>query len=161
MKLKLDLWHHLLDIYIYIYSRWCHKSSSLRALWLTLEAKVGRVHFIYVNHTNIINQIPKIRFLRVTIVMSRRKQRATYIPNLKDLSCFMRPGFWKKGVWPTFGCKARQSDPIAMKIKHTANLLNEYIKYQIDISKYVETSLKNSDGLVDWQTDVWANIATT
>ena len=46
----------------------------------------------------------------------------------------------KKLVWPTFGCKLGQSDPIVMQIKldMSCHLLNVYTKFQIDISKHVE-----------------------
>ena len=46
----------------------------------------------------------------------------------------------KKYVWPTFGCKLGQSDPIVMQLKldMSCHLLNVYTKFQIDISKHVE-----------------------
>ena len=46
----------------------------------------------------------------------------------------------KKWVWPTFGCKLGQSDPIVMQLKlgMPCHLLNVYTKFQIDISKHVE-----------------------
>ena len=46
----------------------------------------------------------------------------------------------KKWVWPTFGCKLGQSDPIVMQLKldMSCHLLNVYTKFQIDISKHVE-----------------------
>ena len=45
----------------------------------------------------------------------------------------------KKWVWPTFGCKLGQSDPIVMQLElDMCHLLNVYTKFQIDISKHVE-----------------------
>ena len=46
----------------------------------------------------------------------------------------------KKWVWPTFGCKLGQSDPIVMQLEldMSCHLLNVYTKFQIDISKHVE-----------------------
>ena len=46
----------------------------------------------------------------------------------------------KKWVWPTFGCKLGQSDPIVMQLKlnMSCHLLNVYTKFEIDISKHVE-----------------------
>ena len=46
----------------------------------------------------------------------------------------------KKLVWPIFGCKLGQSDPIVMQLKldMLCHLLNVYTKFQIDISKHVE-----------------------
>ena len=46
----------------------------------------------------------------------------------------------KKWVWPTFGCKLGQNDPIVMQLKldMSCRLLNVYTKFQIDISKHVE-----------------------
>ena len=52
----------------------------------------------------------------------------------------MRPWLKKKQVWPTFGCKLGQGDPIVMQLKldMSFQLLNVYTKFQIDISKHVE-----------------------
>ena len=71
--------------------------------------------------------------------MSRSIQQATCVPNLKNLSWFMRP-WLQKCVWPTFGCKLGQSDPIVMQLKPdmSCHLLKVYAKFQIDISKHVE-----------------------
>ena len=46
----------------------------------------------------------------------------------------------KKWVWPSFGCKLGQSDPIVMQFKldMLCHLLNVYTKFQINISKHVE-----------------------
>ena len=46
----------------------------------------------------------------------------------------------KKWVWPTFGCKLGQSDPIVMQLKldMSCHLLNVYTKFQIDIPKHIE-----------------------
>ena len=81
--------------------------------------------------------------------MSRRIQRATYVPNLKDLSWFIR--LWlQKCVWLTFGFKVGQSDSIAMEFKLNTpyHLPNAHIKFQIEISKLNEIP-ENSDGRVD------------
>ena len=64
----------------------------------------------------------------------------------------------KKWVWPIFGCKLGQSDPIMMKLKldMSCHLLNVYTKFQNDISKHVEKSPENigrTDGRTDGQTD--------
>ena len=66
-------------------------------------------------------------------------QRATYVPNLKDVSWFMRP-WLQKNVSPIFSCKVGQSDPVVMKLKldMSCHLLNVYSKFQIDISKHAE-----------------------
>ena len=46
----------------------------------------------------------------------------------------------KKWVWPTFGWKLGQSDPIVIQLKldTLCHLLNVYTKFLIDISKHVE-----------------------
>ena len=45
----------------------------------------------------------------------RNIQRGTYVPNLKDLSSFLR--LWmQKWIWPTFGCKVVQGDLIVLKL---------------------------------------------
>ena len=64
----------------------------------------------------------------------------------------------KKWVWPTFGCKLGQSDPIVMQLKldMSCHLLNIYTKFQIDISKHVEKKSGKhgrTDGRTDGQTD--------
>ena len=64
----------------------------------------------------------------------------------------------KKWVWPTFGCKLGQSDPIVMQLKldMLCHLLNVYTKFQIDISKHVEEKSGKpgrTDGRTDGQTD--------
>ena len=60
----------------------------------------------------------------------------------------------KKFVWPTFGCKLCQSDPIVMQLKldMSCHLLNVYTKFQIDISKHVEEK-SGKHGRTDGQTD--------
>ena len=68
----------------------------------------------------------------------------------------------KKYVWPTFGCKLGQSDPIVMQLKldMSCHLLNVYTKFQIDISKHVEEKSGKrgrTDGRTDGQTDGWHN----
>ena len=71
--------------------------------------------------------------------MSRSIQQATCVPHLKNLSWFMRP-WLQKWVWPTFGCKLGQNDPIVMQLKFNMSwhLMNVYTKFQINISKHVE-----------------------
>ena len=61
---------------------------------------------------------------------------------------------WKKWVWPTFGCKLGQSDPIVMQLEldMSCHLLNVYTKFQIDISKHVEEK-SGKRGRTDGQTD--------
>ena len=64
----------------------------------------------------------------------------------------------KEWVWPTFGCKLGQSDPIVMQLKldMSYHLLNLYIKFQIDISKRVEEKSGKrgrTDGRTDRRTD--------
>ena len=67
--------------------------------------------------------------------------------------------FWghdcKKWVWPTYGCKLCQNDPIVMQLKldMSCHLLNVYTKFQIDISKHVEEKSRNADGRTDERTD--------
>ena len=60
----------------------------------------------------------------------------------------------KKWVWPTFGCKLGQNDPIVMQLKldMSCHLLNVYTKFQIDISKHVEEK-SGKRGRTDGQTD--------
>ena len=60
----------------------------------------------------------------------------------------------KKWVWPTFGCKLGQSDPIVMQLKldMSCHLLNVYTKFQIDISKHVEEK-SGKRGRTDVRTD--------
>ena len=60
----------------------------------------------------------------------------------------------KKYVWPTFGCKLGQSDPIVMQLKFdmSCHLLNVYTKFQIDISKHVEEK-SGKRGRTDRRTD--------
>ena len=57
----------------------------------------------------------------------------------------------KKWVWPTFGCKVDQSDPIATKL---CQLLNVYAIFQIDISKHFEKSQESSDWWADGRADI-------
>ena len=71
----------------------------------------------------------------------------------------------KKYVWPTFGCKLGQSDPIVMQLKldMSCHLLNVCTKFQIDISKHVEEKSGKrgrTDGQTDGQTDGRTDIAT-
>ena len=60
----------------------------------------------------------------------------------------------KKLVWPTFGCKLGQSDPIVMQLNldMSCHLLNVYTKFQIDISKHVEEK-SGKRGRTDGRTD--------
>ena len=62
----------------------------------------------------------------------------------------------KKWVWPTFGCKLGQNDPIVMQLKldMSCHLLNVYTKFQIDISKHVEEK-SGKRGRTDGRTDGW------
>ena len=86
---------------------------------------------------------------------SRRTQQAIHVPNWR-----INLDLWghdcKKLVWPTFGFKVGQSDPIAMTLKHDmlCHLPNVYTKYQIDISKHVEKKSGNSYGWTDRWTDI-------
>ena len=59
-----------------------------------------------------------------------------------------------KWVWPTFGCKLGQSDPIVMQLRFdiSCHLLIVYTKFQIDILKHVETSPGKADGRTDTAT---------
>ena len=59
-------------------------------------------------------------------------------------------------VWPTFGCKLDQNDPIVMQLKldMSCHLLNVYTKFQIDISKHVEEK-SGKRGRTDGRTDRW------
>ena len=73
--------------------------------------------------------------------------------------------FWghdcKKLVWPTFGCKISQSDPIVMQLKldMLCHPLNVYTKFQIDISKHDEEK-SGKRGRTDGRTDRRTDIAT-
>ena len=76
----------------------------------------------------------------------------------------MRPWLQKR-VWPTFGCKLGQSDPIVMQLKldMSCHLLNVYTKFQIDISKHVEEKpgkRGRTDGRTYGRTDGRTDIAT-
>ena len=90
--------------------------------------------------------------------MSRRIQQATCVPNLR-----IYLDLWghdcKKWVWPTFGCKLGQGEPIVMQLKldMSCHLLNVCAKFQIDISKHVEEKSGKggrTDGRTDGQTDI-------
>ena len=61
---------------------------------------------------------------------------------------------WKKWVWPTFGCKLDQSEPIVMQLEldMSCHLLNVYTKFQIDILKHVEEK-SGKRGRTNEQTD--------
>ena len=66
----------------------------------------------------------------------------------------------KKWVWPAFGCKLGQSNPIMMKLKldMPCHLLNVYTKFDNDISKHVEKKsgkLRRMDRRTDGRTDGW------
>ena len=67
----------------------------------------------------------------------------------------------KKWVWPTFGCKLSQSDPIMMKLKldMSCHLLNVYTEFENDISKHVEKK-SGKRGRTDGRTDRRTDIAT-
>ena len=47
---------------------------------------------------------------------------------------------YKNWVWPTFGCKLGQNDPIVMKLKldMSCHLQNAYTKFHIDTWKHVD-----------------------
>ena len=64
----------------------------------------------------IITTIPKIRFLRKTELMSRSIERHQIWRINLDLFDLLGHDC-KKLVWPTFGCKVGQNDPIAMKLE--------------------------------------------
>ena len=66
----------------------------------------------------------------------------------------MRP-WLQKCVWPTFGCKLGQSDPIVMQLKldMSCHLLNVYTKFLIDISKHVEEK-SGKRGRTDGRRDI-------
>ena len=64
-----------------------------------------------------------------------------------------------KWLWLSFGCKVDQSDPIVMKLKHdlSCHLLNVYTKFQIDASKHVgkkSGKLEWINDLTDGRTDI-------
>ena len=91
--------------------------------------------------------------------MSRSIQQATCVPNLKNLSWFISHDC-KKMVWPTFGCKLWQSDPIVMQLKldMSCHLLNVYTKFQIDISKHVEEKSGKRRRMDGWMDGHWHGI---
>ena len=51
----------------------------------------------------------------------------------------------EKWLWSIFGCKVGQSVPIRMKLELNLwhHLLDEYTKFEIDISRHVEKSPEN------------------
>ena len=85
--------------------------------------------------------------------MSRNIQQATCVP-IWRIYLDMWGHDCKKWVWPTFGCKLGQGDPIVMQLKPdmSCHLLNVYTKFQIDISKHVEEK-SGKPGRTDGRTD--------
>ena len=108
-------------------------------------------------HTKIIVKIPKIILLQ-----KRNLYREVYRrpPMCQIWRIYL--DLWgydcKKSVWPIFGCKLGQSDPIVMQFKldMLCHLLNVYTKFQIDISKHVEEK-SGKRGRTDGQTLPWLN----
>ena len=85
MKLEVDLWHHLLNICTKFRIDISKHVEKTRKTWKNPE------------HAKTIAKIPKIRFLKKKPeLMSRSIQWVNYVPNLKDISWFMRPWLQKR-----------------------------------------------------------------
>ena len=106
-------------------------------------------------HTKIIAQISKIRFWKKTRTYVEKYTVGYLYTKFERFILIYESMIAKKWVWPTFGCKLGQSDPIMMKLKldMSCHQLNVYTKFENDISKHVEKSPENSDGQTDGQTD--------
>ena len=65
----------------------------------------------------------------------------------------------KKWVWLTFGCRVGQNYLIVMTLKlyMSCYLLNEYTKFQIDISTHVENADGRAGGRTTGRTLAWHN----
>ena len=84
MKLELDMWRQLLDLY------------TKFKLSISKDAEKIPKYLKNSKRTKIIAKVPKTRFLRKTELVSISIQRATHVANLKDLSWFMRP--WLQNI---------------------------------------------------------------
>ena len=101
--------------------------------------------------TKIIAEIPKIRILQKKKTLCREVYSRPCIYQIWEIYLDLWGHDW---VWPTFGCKLGQSDPIIMQLKlyMSCHLLNTYTKFQIDISKHVDKK-SGKRGRTDRRTD--------
>ena len=138
IKLELDVWHHLRNV----------NTKFQTNISKHVEINPGKLRKIQ-NGQNY-RQNSDISFLQKTELMSRSIQWATYVPNLENLSWFVKPWLLERSLI-TLGCKLGQSDPIVMTLKldMSCHLLNVYTKFQINISKCDEKSRKSLDGRTD------------
>ena len=82
MKLELDVWHYLLNVYTMFQNDLSVEKKARKTSQNPKRAKI-------------IAKIQKIGFLKKTELMSKSIQRAIYIPNLKNLPWFIRPRLQK------------------------------------------------------------------
>ena len=144
MKLELNVWHYLLNVYTIIQidiSKHVETSSKNYA-----KSKTSK-H----NRQNSENTIFAKNWTYV-----EQDTTGHLRTNFEEFTLICKARIAKNWVRSNFGCKLGQSDPIVMKLKldMSCYLLNVYTKFQIDISKHVEKkSPENSDGRPDGQTD--------
>ena len=145
MKLELDMWRCLPDRY----------TKFEIDISKHVEKKPRKLRKIQ-KHKNT-SQNSKNKIFAKLELMSRSVQQSTYVPNLKDLSWFMRPWLQKNKFWPTLGYKVGQIDPIAMKVKlnMSCHLLNVYAiipSFKLISQSMLIKSPENSDGGTDGRT---------
>ena len=120
MNFELDLWHCLPDVY-----------TKLQMDILQQVEKSPEIFEKSKTHKNN-PQISKIRFFAAHGTCVEKYTAGRLCTKFTDLSWFIRP--W---VWPTFGCKLDQGDPITMKLTlhMSCHILILYTKFQLDILK--------------------------
>ena len=129
---------------IYQVSSWYLKTCRRKARKTSKNPKRAKI----------IAKIPKIIFLLQKTELCREVYSRPRVYQIWRIYLDLWGHDCKKWVWPTFGCKLGQSDPIVMQLKldMSCHLLNVYTKFQIDISKHVEEK-SGKRGRTDGQTD--------
>ena len=142
MKLEFDVKHHLLHVY----------TKFETDISTHVENKPGKLRKIP-KRAKIIAKIPKI--------ISLQKQNLCWeVYSRPPVYQIWRIYFdlWghdcKKWVWPTFGCKLGQSDPIVMQLKLDMSCHLLYIpSFKLISQSMLKKSSKNADGRTDGRTD--------
>ena len=150
MKLELGLWCHLLDVFSKFRINISNISKKARKTEKNSKTRKN-------NPQNSENKI-----YEKTGTYAKQYAKGYLRIKFQGFILIYESMIAKKWVWPTFGCKLRQSDPIMIEsiLNMPYHLLNVYTKFEIDISKHVEKSPENSDGWTDGRTDRRTDIAT-
>ena len=115
---------------IYQVSNWYLKTCRKKARKTSKNPK----------RTKIMAKIPKMIFLQKNGTYVKKYTAGHLCTQFEEFIFIYEAMIAKKCVWPTFGSKLGQIDPIVMQLKldMSCHLLNVYTKFQIDISKRVE-----------------------